>query len=339
METPWEILVVDDEPDIFKVTEMAIKRRSWQGRPFRLTYADSKAKAIEILSGGTVSFSVAFIDVVMESDTAGLELCQYIRKTAPRSLRIILRTGQPGSAPEESVMNDYDIDIYLAKSEATPDALYKFLRSALRFSQEALTLQIVSKQLGKFSEVISKPQVQFEQLAALMINGVDFLRSKHQCAIAIFIGAITHPHKIISDFGMDASELEKASPLVLKILNGTYKILQPFTSSEAGMGTGEFILIAPLCAMESDSAKAASQVKAGIFGSIANFFAKTEHWEQAIAVFYFKAKYSLDSAPAQRLLADVSLFLDNWRIGHAAFRMQKELAAAILSQRSNNLRG
>jgi len=60
------------------------------GVPLNVSAASSKAEAIEMLgrrttrlpSGrGIAPFTVALIDVVMETDTAGLELWQYIRDT------------------------------------------------------------------------------------------------------------------------------------------------------------------------------------------------------------------------------------------------------------------
>src|SRR5262245_58813160 len=119
----WRVLIVDDEPDIHAVTDLALKFKQWRNKRFQLSRADSAAEAKELLSKPGNNFQVAMIDVVMETDDAGLRLCEYIRENHPRSLRIILRTGQANVAPEERVLNEYDIDHYLAKSEATPERL------------------------------------------------------------------------------------------------------------------------------------------------------------------------------------------------------------------------
>src|SRR5260221_13737668 len=105
----WRILVVDDEEDVHAVTGLALKRRTWKGKSVTLKGARSAAEAKKLLASEE-PFHVALVDVVMESDRAGLELCEHIRNTQPRSTRIILRTGQPGVAPEEQVLNDFDID-------------------------------------------------------------------------------------------------------------------------------------------------------------------------------------------------------------------------------------
>ena len=97
----WRILVVDDEPDVHAVTRIALKRRQWQKRGFDIVSANSAAEAKQLLNDQTRVFHVILVDVVMEEDDSGLMLCRLIRKTCPSSVRIVLRTGQPGKAPEE----------------------------------------------------------------------------------------------------------------------------------------------------------------------------------------------------------------------------------------------
>ena len=79
----WKILVVDDEEDVHVVTGLALKRRAWKGRPFELTAARSAAEARNLLDL-VGPFHVNLVDVVMENDHAGLDLCEYIRATQPR---------------------------------------------------------------------------------------------------------------------------------------------------------------------------------------------------------------------------------------------------------------
>ncbi len=102
------VLLVDDEPDVLAVSQLAMKGFEVFGLPVRLYTAESKAKAIELLESEFAvaaqigaKLNVAFIDVVMETDSAGLELCDYIRNTlGNRFTQIYIRTGQPGMAPE-----------------------------------------------------------------------------------------------------------------------------------------------------------------------------------------------------------------------------------------------
>ncbi len=81
--------------------------------------------------------AVVLLDVIMESDTAGLELVEFIRKELKNdTVRIILRTGQPGQAPERRIIVDYDINDYKAKTELTADKLFTALTAALRSYQQ-----------------------------------------------------------------------------------------------------------------------------------------------------------------------------------------------------------
>lgn len=134
------VLAVDDEPDVLSVTKLALRSMKVGGLPLNVYTATSKAEAIELLNGplgsqvrGISRIAVAFIDVVMETDHAGLELCQYMRETMGNKItQIYVRTGQPGVAPERAVIDRYDITGYLAKVEATEDKLYSLVRAGIR---------------------------------------------------------------------------------------------------------------------------------------------------------------------------------------------------------------
>jgi len=141
--TAWNVLLVDDDPDVLSVSKLAMKKFTVYGLPLRLYTAQSKAEAIELLKttlgrplAGTSPVVVAFIDVVMETDTAGLELCEYMRETMKlRNTQIFVRTGQPGVAPERVVMDRYDINGYFTKVEATEDKLYTLVKAGVCQSQ------------------------------------------------------------------------------------------------------------------------------------------------------------------------------------------------------------
>jgi CheY-like chemotaxis protein len=131
----WNVLVVDDEPDVLAVTKLALKRLTIYGLPLALHEARSKAEAIEWLTKDpdAKALSMALVDVVMESDRAGLELCEYIRKQSRNVLtRIVLRTGQAGKAPERAVVDQFDISLYLSKTEATEERLYSTVKCCIR---------------------------------------------------------------------------------------------------------------------------------------------------------------------------------------------------------------
>lgn len=136
----WNVLVVDDEPDVLAVTRLALRDVTVYGLPVRIFTAASKAEAIELLRGplrmrgvSEPIVAVALIDVVMETDHAGLELCNYIREDADaHSTQLYIRTGQPGVAPERSVIDDYDISGYFTKVELSEQKLYTLVKSGIR---------------------------------------------------------------------------------------------------------------------------------------------------------------------------------------------------------------
>lgn len=128
----WHVLLVDDEPDVHVATQLALKNLTIEGRGLVFTSAYSAAQAMSFLPHNH-SFAVAIVDVVMETDDAGLRLIEYIRKTLNDSaLRIILRTGQPGYAPEIDTITAYDINDYRTKTEFTQTRLFTSLTMAIR---------------------------------------------------------------------------------------------------------------------------------------------------------------------------------------------------------------
>jgi CheY-like chemotaxis protein len=132
----WPILLVDDEPDVLAVSKLAMKNFDVYGLPLKIYTAASKAEAIRLLKDDAevaCSLAVAILDVVMETDSAGLELCDYMRNEEGNKLtQIFIRTGQPGLAPERDVIDKYDINGYFSKVEATEDKLYSLIKSAVR---------------------------------------------------------------------------------------------------------------------------------------------------------------------------------------------------------------
>ena len=147
-EKEWPVLLVDDEPDVLAVSEVAMRGFRVDGRPIKLYTAASKAEAIDLLTttlGGRLFpyVAVAFVDVVMETETAGLELCEFIRETQQNRLtQLYIRTGQPGVAPERGVIDRYDINGYFQKTELTEDKLYSLVKAGVRqfdFTSTALS--------------------------------------------------------------------------------------------------------------------------------------------------------------------------------------------------------
>ena len=136
----WRIMIIDDDPDVHSATTFALGSLEIQHRPLSFLHAYSAAEAREILQKEK-DIAIILLDVVMEHEDAGLQLVNYIRKTLGLAdVRIILRTGQPGYAPEIDAIRDYDINDYKTKSELTRTKLYTAVTSAIRSYEQICSI-------------------------------------------------------------------------------------------------------------------------------------------------------------------------------------------------------
>lgn len=131
-EPVWRLMVIDDEPDVHRATTFALSGVKILGRRLEFVHAYSAAEATQLLCKEH-DIAVVLLDVVMEREDAGLRLVKTIRQDFKlEELRIILRTGQPGYAPEIETIHDFDINDYKTKSELTRTKLYATVTAALR---------------------------------------------------------------------------------------------------------------------------------------------------------------------------------------------------------------
>ena len=151
----WKILIVDDEKEIHSVTKMALADFQFENRKLEFVSAYSGKEAKDLLKDNR-NFALILLDVVMESDHAGLEVVKYIRKDLGNNLsRIILRTGQPGQAPEEKVILEYDINDYKSKTELTATRLFTTVVASLRAYKDIVTIERSRKGLEKIIQASS----------------------------------------------------------------------------------------------------------------------------------------------------------------------------------------
>lgn len=152
----WRVLVVDDDPDVHETTAFALDGLMVADRPVRLWHAHSAAEGLALLRGDP-GFAVVLLDVVMETDDAGLRLVRSVRdELGLLNLRIILRTGQPGQAPELETIRTYDINDYKTKSELTRARLYATLTTALRSYEQLCSLDASRKGLEQIVAASNK---------------------------------------------------------------------------------------------------------------------------------------------------------------------------------------
>lgn len=151
--SPWKVLVVDDEPDIRQLTSLNLRGFEFATRKLQLIEAGSAAEARERLREHP-DIALALVDVVMETDDAGLRLVEYIRRELGNDMmRLVIRTGQPGVAPERYVIENFDIDDYKDKTELTAQRLYTSVRSALKGYRDLQTIELNRQGLSRILAV------------------------------------------------------------------------------------------------------------------------------------------------------------------------------------------
>ncbi|MCG8460826.1 MAG: response regulator, partial [Holophagales bacterium] len=148
------ILLVDDDEDVHLVTRMSLKGLRFRERRLEFLSAMSGREAIEAMRTEP-NIAVVLLDVVMETDHAGLEACRTIRDELENPfVRILLRTGQPGAAPEKQVIQEYDIDGYLPKAELTTVRLFTAVRTALKTYYEIVELERYRRNLAAIHDCV-----------------------------------------------------------------------------------------------------------------------------------------------------------------------------------------
>ncbi|MFC3034762.1 ATP-binding protein [Pseudoalteromonas fenneropenaei] len=150
-ETPWKVLIVDDDEQVHLLSKMVLGSYAYKGRKLKLLHANSGTEAFNKVAK-MPDIALILLDVIMETSDAGLKCVQRIREELGNDVvRIILRTGQPGEVPEFDVMQHYDINDYKCKTELTKDKLFSTITGALRTYEHVAQLKQVSNELASLN--------------------------------------------------------------------------------------------------------------------------------------------------------------------------------------------
>lgn len=180
---PWYLLIVDDDEFVHQVTEMSLMDFELGGRPLEFLHAYSGKESVQLMRERP-DVAVILMDVVMETDHAGLDAIDAIRnELGNQFVRIILRTGQPGQAPERQVITDYDINDYKEKTELTATKLFTVVYTAIASYRDLTSLDQNRRGLEKVIEASGHllelhslqrfAQGLLEQLASLLYSDKD----------------------------------------------------------------------------------------------------------------------------------------------------------------------
>ncbi len=176
---PWKVLIADDDEEVHAVTKLALSDFQFAGRELQFISAYSGADACALLREHP-DIAVLLLDVVMEDNDSGLQVVEYTRQVLGNNfVRIVLRTGHPGVAPERQVIRAYDINDYRAKTELTQDRMFSVMHASLgayrhltslargRFQLRALAREVA--QVSRLSRSdLREPASQIATEAALL---------------------------------------------------------------------------------------------------------------------------------------------------------------------------
>jgi response regulator RpfG family c-di-GMP phosphodiesterase len=148
----YKLIIADDDKEVHMITEMALQSFEFEGRSLKIIHAYSGKETLKIMTENPDT-AILLLDVVMEDTRSGLDVVDFLRNTLKNTMtRIILRTGQPGEAPKESVIREYEINDYLLKTELTIQKLYAALLTGLRSYRDLMQLETHKKGLEKIIE-------------------------------------------------------------------------------------------------------------------------------------------------------------------------------------------
>ena len=193
----WKVLVVDDEPEVHAVTKLALSDFVLNGKTLEFISAYSGEEAKKLFREHD-DIAVVLLDVVMETDDAGLKVADYVRNDLDNHFtRIILRTGQPGQAPEKDVIINYDINDYKSKTELTAQKLFTVIIAALRSYRDIIVIEENRKGLEKIIDA-SADMFSTRSLEKFMQGIIQQLSSILGCSqdAAYITSTVAIPHPI-----------------------------------------------------------------------------------------------------------------------------------------------
>lgn len=207
----WKILVVDDERQVHEVTRLALKNFKFEDKPLEIISAYSGQEAQVILTQHPDT-AVLLLDVVMETKYAGLDLVKHIRESLNNLfVRIILRTGQPGEAPEVSIINGYDINDYKTKTELTQQKLFSSLVTAIRAYRDIVTVEDARQEIAVLNEKLLGFNQTLEETVRLRTQELEQKNRQLETEIQTRLKAQQELQKINRDLDLANKELDYAN--------------------------------------------------------------------------------------------------------------------------------
>ncbi|MBF0516413.1 MAG: PAS domain S-box protein [Nitrospirae bacterium] len=195
----WKVIIVDDEQEVHDMTRLSLKHFTYDGKSLEFISAFSAAEANRLIEAHPDT-AVILLDVVMEEDNSGLLVTKYIREELKNNLvRIILRTGQPGQAPQHDVIVQYDINDYREKTDLSNEKFSIAILLALRTYRAIINLENGKRGLER---IIAENAKTTSQLTTLLASVKDMISIKDVSGKFVLI------NDAFKEFiGLDAQEI------------------------------------------------------------------------------------------------------------------------------------
>ena len=225
---PWNILIVDDEKDMHHITTVALEAYAFEGRPIAFHHCYTAKEARDHIKTHP-DVALILLDVTLETEDAGLQLIHYIRKKLNNSItQIVIRTGQPGQAPEQKVIETFDVNDYRLKTELTATKLITVVTASLRAYNLKSALQNELEQRRKAEK--EKEKLLFSLKEAQRLEALGTLAGGIAHDFNNILGSILGYAQLLQ---MDLHGEEKGMRYTQQIINGcnraknlTFQILE-----------------------------------------------------------------------------------------------------------------
>lgn len=305
---PYKVVIADDDDEMHQATKLLLKNFEFEDRGLLFIDTYTGDETIRVLNEEK-DIAVIILDVVMESKVAGLEVVDYIRKVQENhKIRIILRTGQPGEAPENKVIADYDINDYRLKSELTAQRLFTSMYEALRSYRDIMILEHSRESLSRMIKMSSNlfSQKSIEDLYTCILD--QLLCSKDTQPSALYF------REMCDDCGFVF--LDDATYGTIIAATGRYSQLLGKNIKE----------ISELKEIQT-KAKSMLSRQEDIFAHMENGYliSKTSHTGMTSFIYIESRDFNFDIELIKDYLTNYSTALDNYLINQALIENQKEL--------------
>lgn len=302
-ESFWKVLIADDDEDVHILTRLVLRGCEFEGRGLNLISAYSGKETREIMEQNP-DIALILLDVVMEDNDTGLMLIEYIREVLKNHLvRIILRTGQPGEAPEKEIIVKYDINDYKTKTELTSSKLFTAIIASLRSYRDLITIEKSRQGLQKIIDATA---------------GLFQLQSLKKLATGILT-------QLTSILGLDESSLYiRATSLAAVRERGEFWVIAATGQYEQGIGMNvEQVVSGEIFGRMKE---AVAEKKSIIFEDhYIGYFVSVDFSENLILLKKHRPLTTLDQELIKIFAGNVSLAFDNVFSNNYSLAARKEI--------------